>query len=417
MIGVSRIMSDIRKRSGQKGDTYQVRYANKASSTGYSYKTFSTRKEALAFRESAQSRPRVSTLSKDIRTVEQGLQKWLDVCEKEGRNGSDPVTAYTLKNYMWRRDHILSYGWTKPLAELTSPDMVEFRSWLLTNYSRDVAGKLLSSFHSMVLELLKRGVLTQDILTGVSIRNGSRYDTPAVIPTEADVYALLKAADDLANSKNRQTQKTWERYRAMLYLAVDTGMRPQEYIVVPDFNIEDKGVKVDRALERGGGRISVTKTPAGRRFIDLSPDTVSMVRHYAENFAAPNDHSLVFPTSSGHWQSTDNWRKRGFYAACEKAELMQIVDIDGEQVERPKYSPYDIRHFYASMLIEKRVNLKRIQKLMGHEKIETTLNVYGHLIERAEAAAEQHTGLLASLKLPPCGNSVAQDDQLLEKQQ
>ena len=50
------------------------------------------------------------------------------------------------------------------------------------------------------------------------------------------------------------------------------------------------------------------------------------------------------------------------------------------------------------MLIEKRVNLKRIQKLMGHEKIETTLNVYGHLVERVEAAAEQHTGLLETLR-------------------
>lgn len=390
-------MSDIRKRTGAKGTTYQVRYDDASSSKGYSYKTFLTRKDALAFRENARSRSAPSPLNREFRTVEDGLQKWLDVCEKEGRNGSDPVTEYTLKNYKWRRDHILTYGWTKPLIELTTPDIVEFRSWLLLNFSRDVAGKLLSSFHSMVLELIKRGVLTHDILTGVSIRNGSRYDTPVVIPTESDIYALLKAADDLANSKNLRTQKVWQRYRAMLYLAVDTGMRPQEYIVVPIFNIEDTGVKVDRALERGGGKISVTKTPAGRRFIDLSPQTVSMVRDYAERLAPPNRHSLVFPTATGHWQSTDNWRKRGFYVACEAAGLIETVDIDGKRVERPKYSPYDIRHFYASMLIEKRVNLKRIQKLMGHEKIETTLNVYGHLIERVEASADKHTGLLATL--------------------
>ena len=37
------------------------------------------------------------------------------------------------------------------------------------------------------------------------------------------------------------------------------------------------------------------------------------------------------------------------------------------------------------MLIEQRVNLKRVQYLMGHEDIRTTLNVYGHLIERVEA--------------------------------
>ena len=39
------------------------------------------------------------------------------------------------------------------------------------------------------------------------------------------------------------------------------------------------------ALDAGGREISVTKTAAGRRFIDLSPDTLDMVRHYMRNIA------------------------------------------------------------------------------------------------------------------------------------
>jgi integrase len=39
-------MSDIRRRTGAKGTTYQVRYASKAAKTGYAYATFETRKEA-----------------------------------------------------------------------------------------------------------------------------------------------------------------------------------------------------------------------------------------------------------------------------------------------------------------------------------------------------------------------------------
>ena len=389
-------MSDIRKRTGKKGTTYQVRYAAPSAKTGYSYRTFDTRKEALAFRESEKP-AQGSGASQGIVTVGDGLQYWLDVCEKEGRDGRDPVTDYTLANYKWRRDLIQSYEWSKELAALTPPDVVAFRSWLLLKFSRDVAAKLLSSFHSMILELMKRGILTRDIVVGISIRNGSRYDEPVIIPSEADVLALLKAADGLANSKSVREQKTWERYRAMLYLAADSGMRPQEYIVVSKSAFDQAGVKVDRALERGGKRISVTKTPAGRRYIELSPHTLDMVRGYAADHAAASVHDLVFPTASGQWQSTDNWRKRGFYVACEKAGLIESVEVDGEVVERPKYSPYDLRHFYASMLIERRVNLKRIQKLMGHEKIETTLNVYGHLVERVESSAERHTGMLASL--------------------
>jgi integrase len=48
-------MSDIRKRVGSKGTTYQVRYPNKATKSGYAYKTFDTRKEAQAFLESGKA--------------------------------------------------------------------------------------------------------------------------------------------------------------------------------------------------------------------------------------------------------------------------------------------------------------------------------------------------------------------------
>jgi integrase len=390
-------LSDIRKRTGAKGTTYQVRYPSKATKTGYAYATFASRKEALEFREQSHKYRNHSAAQAGIRTVEGGLQKWLDVCEHEGRNGRHPVTEGTLKHYEWRRDHILLYDWKKDLQELTTPDVVEFRSWLLRTYSRDVAGKLLTSFHSMVLELVTRGILTHDIVTGVSIHTATRHDEPVAIPTEREIQHLLATADQLANSKNKQIQDSWERYRPMLYLAADSGMRPQEYIVLPHSNLTKDGVKVDRALETGGRKIATTKTPAGRRFIPLSPHVLEMISHYRENNPVPSAYNLVFPTSSGHWQSPDNWRARGFYYACEQAGLVETVEENGRMVERAKYSPYDLRHFYASMLIEQRVSLKRIQRLMGHEKIETTLNVYGHVIERVEGASEERTGMLASL--------------------
>jgi integrase len=405
-------MSDIRKRTGKNGTTYQVRYPTTKTKSGYAYATFATRKEALDFRENSGSLKTGHRPHRDIRTVAQGLQKWLDVCEKEGRDGRVPVTLNVVKNYAWRRDLILAYDWQKSLHDLTPPDIVEFRSWLVQNYSQDLARKLLSSFHSMVLELVKRGVLAHDIAAGISIRGQSRYDQEAVIPTEREIGDLLATADKLANSKNLQIQKSWERYRPMLYLAVDTGMRPQEYIAVPDFNIRDGGVQVDRALEAGGRKISVTKTPAGRRFIELSPHVQDMVLHYSANHGVENNkHRLVFPTSSGHWQNVNNWYRRGFCYVCEKAGLIAVT-ADGD--EKHKYTPYSLRHFYASMLIEQKVNLKRIQKLMGHQGIETTLNVYGHLIERKEAAAEKRTGMLASLDQISCGKSVATGSKAAE---
>ena len=393
-------MSDIRKRNGSKGITYQVRYPDKASSTGYAYKTFATLKAARDFRESGEAKKVGGMLpGGGIVTVAEGIEKWLQVCEKEGRDGRDPVTTFTLKGYKYRARVINEYPWQKTLHELTVPDVIEFRSWLLKNYPRSMARHVLSSFRSMIREMVSRGVLMHDVAAQVTIREHSRYKEPVTIPSEKEVMELLAAADRLANSKNLQTQRTWERYRPILYLAIDSGMRPQEYLAVENAGVKDRGVQVSRAIERSGHKLSVPKTAAGRRFIDLSSEVYKMVRHYADHHAEPNRHHLIFPTSTGRWQMPENWRNRGFAGACLEAGLVTTEEVDGETVEKPKYVPYDLRHFYASVLIANRTDLKTIQTRMGHEDIKTTLNVYGHLLKRVPDESAASRGMLASIRV------------------
>lgn len=184
-------------------------------------------------------------------------------------------------------------------------------------------------------------------------------------------------------------------------------MRPQEYLALARSSIHDNGVRVDRAIEGGSKKISVTKTRAGRRFIELSADTLDMIRHYSENLAVPNDHDLVFPTANGKWQCPRNWRKRAFNVACIEAGLVNMTEKNGASVERAKYRPYDLRRFYASMLFEKKINLKNIQVLMGHTNIATTLNVYGHLIDGMHDEQGTRTGVLGLMGVESCGQNVA----------
>lgn len=329
-------------------------------------------------------------------SVTQAMEAWLDVCEKEGLNGREPVTQYTLDNYKYRARFINEYAWTKPLSELVPSDIVEFRSNLLrSGMSRALAGKVLFSLQSMMKEMARRGQITTNCATGISIRQDSRYDEPVVIPMMSEIKDLLKAADALANSRNLTVQKAWKRYRPMLYLAVDSGMRPQEYIVASNSSLAASGIRVERALDGDGSKISVTKTSAGRRFVELSSNTLDMVRYYGEKVAIPNEYDLIFPDRSGGWQSRRNWQRRGFNVACEKAGLMVEECLeDGTTSYIPKYRPYDLRHFFASYHIAKKTNLKKLQQMMGHRNIETTLNVYGHLLSDEKS---EEKGLLDAL--------------------
>ena len=54
--------------------------------------------------------------------------------------------------------------------------------------------------------------------------------------------------------------------------------------------------------------------------------------------------------------------------------------------------PHDLRHTHASWLIAAGVPLPVIQLRLGHESIQTTVNVYGHLATGADAAAADALG-------------------------
>lgn len=400
-------MSDIRKRSGTKGVTYQVRYPSTASRTGYAYATFNTLKEARAFVESGKAQKHGAVVRSDIRTVPQAIDKWLDICEKEGRSAREPVSPGTLEHYRWRARAMKSYGWGAPLQDLRETDVIEFRSWLKRSFTSDKAQRVLSSFHSVLLEMQKRGIIADDPAADVTISTDSRYKEPVEIPTVRELQLILRTADKLANSSNNELAAAWERYRPMIYLAADSGMRPQEYLALPPGALLDRGINVTQALDTSN-RIGPPKTRAGRRYIPVGAESLAMVRHYAERHGTE---AFVFPTRrGGGYQRYNNYLRRGWHTLMEEAGLVEETEQDGQTRQKKKYTPYALRHFFASMLIEQNKSAKYIQNVMGHEDIKMTFDVYGHLIRRKETdRMEEGGGILHYISDFSCGDSVAKN--------
>lgn len=49
---------------------------------------------------------------------------------------------------------------------------------------------------------------------------------------------------------------------------------------------------------------------------------------------------------------------------------------------------HDLRHTYASLLLAKDMNIKYIQKQMGHANFEITMNTYAHLMPEVYISSE-----------------------------
>ena len=88
-------MANIRKITGKTGTAYQVRYASKERSSGYGYSQFDTMKAARDFIEnlgSLREAPSGQPLS-----VSESIDRWIDICEKIGRDGRERVEPETFK--------------------------------------------------------------------------------------------------------------------------------------------------------------------------------------------------------------------------------------------------------------------------------------------------------------------------------
>lgn len=401
-------MSDIRKRVGKKGTTYQVRYPSKSSKTGYGYATFATRKEAIAFVESGKTSAENHSVDRSVSTVPQAVQLWLDICEKIGRDGREKVEKETVKEYRHRGRIMQEYEWPKPIQELEPTDVIQFRNWLLENKTRDQARRTLSSFHSVLIEMKHQGHLAHDPAAAISIKGGGRYDTEdseVEIPSDREMRDIY-AAIDAMGSKNDFMEKCWARYRPMFYLAGFSGMRPSEYRGLPWSNIHHDRVEVRQRADRTG-IIGPVKSKAGRRTIYLPTLVTDMIFEWQERCPASKI-DLVFPTETGNPINLGNFRVGAWNPLMKEVGLIEVEKVGGREVERPKYTPYALRHYFASKLIEKGKDLKFIQEAMGHSKIEITLNVYGHLLkDREEAKKQTAEELLSDVLKIPCGKSVA----------
>ena len=91
---------------------------------------------------------------------------------------------------------------------------------------------------------------------------------------------------------------------------------------------------------------------------------------------------VVFATASGRPLSPNNVMRQRVYPACEAAGL-------------PRASWLTFRRTYSSWAHDRGVPAKVVAQLMGHAKVDTTLNVYTQVLDGAarEAAGRIGTGL------------------------
>ena len=298
--------------------------------------------------------------------LEDYLEQWLDAHQTTLRDRTIYRYRLLIKN------HIIPHIGQFTLGDLHLARIERYYGRLRNS---GVGTRTIREVHAVLHQALKKavryGYLHTNPAQGASI---PRYThTEMKILDESQVTHFLAAAQA-------------SKHRALYQLAVVTGMRQGELFGLKWTDIKwSKGVlyvkRQVQSIPRQGWKFVEPKTKAGRRSITLGNATLQCLsEHQAQQQVTKllarerwQEYDLIFPSSVGTPLNTSNLR----------VDFLQTLAAAG--LEKIRF--HDLRHTAASLMLNHGVPVIVVSKILGHAKVSTTLDTYGHLINEMQDAA------------------------------
>jgi len=174
--------------------------------------------------------------------------------------------------------------------------------------------------------------------------------------------------------------KNYPRHHSFFLCALRTGMRLGELLGLEWGDIDFNGGFLDVRRSFTKGRITTPKNGKSRR-VDMSKQLSETLKTLhvertketlAKGWGQVPD--TVFVNEEGRRINSFNLRERVFFRCLAKANLRRI-------------RIHDLRHTFASLLIQNNESLAYVKDQLGHHSIQITVDTYGHLVPGANRQA------------------------------
>lgn len=307
-------------------------------------------------------------------TVGEWLPHWLESVRRQIRPST--WASYEVNS----RVHVVPALGRVKLQKLTPTTINRFYADLL---DKGLAPKTVKNVHIMLRRSLQDAVGGDLIAANPAARaKPPRVEPPAlVVPDGVGLVKLLGVA--LGN-----------RLEPAIVTAVGTGLRRGELLGLrwPNVNLDGARIRVMQSLTKlpGGSALSEPKTQRARREIVLPGFVVEVLRrHKAEQNErrlklgqAWSDTGLVFDRGDGKAMDPDGF-SHGFRKLAKSAGF-------------PGMRLHDVRHAFATSLLEQGVHPAIASAVLGHASPSFTMAVYQHVTdgmqEQAAKAIEKAMG-------------------------
>ncbi len=178
------------------------------------------------------------------------------------------------------------------------------------------------------------------------------------------------------------------KYKVFFYLIAYSGFRRSEMLGLEwkDIDFEHNIISVRRTsnytAERGT-YTDTTKTKRSQRTLKISPFIMEMLKQFKEE----QDNEALRLGSK--WVETDRlftkWNGEEMNNQTPYGWLKEFC----EKNNLPFYGIHSFRHFAASALISAGLDVTTVSGALGHSNSGTTLNVYSHMFQTAQARVSE----------------------------
>ena len=163
-------------------------------------------------------------------------------------------------------------------------------------------------------------------------------------------------------------------------ILLNTGMRVSELygLTFKDVDLKNRRINVNKQLHRIDGKYVVLppKSKAGNRILAMNDATRKAFMHKRTEVRPKVEYAIdgytgfVFINHLGFPKT-----RRNLEGSMREVRKKHIELGLGEL---PQITPHVLRHTFCSRMVEKGMNVKTLQLVMGHSDISTTLDVYTH---------------------------------------
>lgn len=116
------------------------------------------------------------------------------------------------------------------------------------------------------------------------------------------------------------------------------------------------------------------KRKSSERYVPLSNKAIEILKYFKENYPSKSD-DYVFKNDNNELANRRNVART--LKAMLKSAHCTVTDA----------SPHDLRHSFGSELIKNGVDIKVVSDLLGHKDIQTTYNIYIHILSEQKVNA------------------------------